>query len=246
MLYDFIRSKQISEERMIALLIDPDNHDAESLENVIHIAGMAGIDFILFGGSLITESIQEKLALIKANSSVPVFLFPGNLLQLNPQADGILLLSLISGRNPEFLIGNHVVAAPFLKSSGIEVIPTGYILVDTGTLTSVEYMSNTRPIPANKPEIAVATAIAGEMLGNKLIYLEGGSGTSHPIHKRMIAEVKKNITVPLIVGGGIRTAVQAHEIFNAGADILVIGTVAEESPDMIFEIVQAKKIQKKQ
>jgi phosphoglycerol geranylgeranyltransferase len=240
MLYNLIKTKQ-NREKMVVLLIDPDNHDSESLANLMNIANLAGIDFLLIGGSITSTTIQDKIEIIKQLSALSVFLFPGNLLQLCNKADGILFLSLISGRNPEFLIGNHVIAAPFLKESGIEIIPTGYILINTHNHTSVEYMSNTQPIPANKPEIAVATAIAGEMLGQKLIYLEGGSGAEQPVNSRLISEVKKNISIPLIVGGGIRTAIQASEIFKAGADIIVIGSVAEESPDTIFEIVKGKQ-----
>jgi len=239
MLYSLIVKKQ-NKEKMVSLLIDPDNHDTESLENIVNIANLAGVDFLLIGGSIITKSFNDKIKIIKDKTTLPVFLFPGNLLQLCNQADGILLLSLISGRNPELLIGNHIIAAPFLKNSGMEIIPTSYILIDTGKCTSVEYMSNTRPIPANKPEIAVATAMAGEMLGHKLIYLEGGSGAEQTINKQLISEIKKNITIPLIVGGGIRTSSQARQIFQAGADIIVIGTVAEESPDMVFEILKGK------
>jgi len=239
MLYNLILQK-LGKEKMVALLIDPDNHDTESLENIVNIANLASIDFILIGGSIITKSFNDKIKIIKDKTALPVFLFPGNLLQLCNHADGILLLSLISGRNPELLIGNHVVAAPFLKNSGMEIIPTSYILVNTGTCTSVEYMSNTQPIPFNKPEIAAATAMAGEMLGHKLTYLEGGSGAEQTINRQLISEVKKNTSIPLIVGGGIRTSSQSRQIFQAGADIIVIGTVAEESPDMVFEIVKGK------
>ena len=239
MLYNLILQK-FGKEKMVALLIDPDNHDTESLENIVNIANLASIDFILIGGSIITKSFNDKIKIIKDKTTLPVFLFPGNLLHLCNHADGILLLSLISGRNPELLIGNHVVAAPFLKNSGMEIIPTSYILVNTGTCTSVEYMSNTQPIPFNKPEIAAATAMAGEMLGHKLTYLEGGSGAEQTINRQLISEVKKNTSIPLIVGGGIRTSSQSRQIFQAGADIIVIGTVAEESPDMVFEIVKGK------
>jgi phosphoglycerol geranylgeranyltransferase len=241
MLYNLIQQKY-GKEKMVSLLIDPDNHDDESLENIVHIADLAGIDFLLVGGSIITKSFNEKITFIKQKTSLPVFLFPGNILQLCNLADGILLLSLVSGRNPELLIGNHVVAAPFLKNSGMEIIPTSYMLIDTGSRTSVEYMSHTTPIPASKTDIAVATAMAGEMLGHKLVYLEGGSGALQTVNDHLISEVKKNISIPLIVGGGIRTAVQAKQIFQAGADIIVIGTVAEESPDMVFEIVKGKQL----
>ena len=239
MLYDLICSKQ-NKEKMVVLLFDPDKSDKDSLLITIEKAEKAGIDFFLMGGSLISKTVNDKIEIIKKATSKPVFLFPGNLLQLCDQADGILLLSLISGRNPEFLIGNHVNAAQFLKNSKLEIIPTGYMLVDTGRRTSVEYMSNTMPIPANKPDIAIATAIAGEMLGLKLIYLEAGSGSDSFINTHLIKEVKKNITIPLIVGGGIRSAANAKEIFDAGADVIVIGTAAEENPDSIDEIAGTK------
>jgi putative glycerol-1-phosphate prenyltransferase len=238
MLYDLILERHNKEKSMV-LLIDPDKHDDESLKRTVDIANRAGINFFLIGGSIISKSINDKIVTIKHNSQLPVFLFPGNLLQLCDKADGILFLSLISGRNPEFLIGNHVLAAPFLKNSKMEVIPTSYILIDTGQPTSVEYMSNTSPIPANKPEIAVATALAGEMLGHKLVYLEGGSGAGHTVNVKLIQEVKRNISIPLIVGGGIRTTKQASEIFDAGADIIVIGNVAEENPLVMFDLISS-------
>lgn len=226
--------------KMIVLLVDPDKQTETSLKELVVIAEKAGIDFFLVGGSLTTQSIHDTIQTIKKYSALSVFLFPGSLLQLSDSADGIFLLSLISGRNPEFLIGNHVQAAPFIKSSGMEVVPVGYILLETGTTTSVEYISNTRPIPLEKQDIAVATAMAGEMLGHKLIYLEGGSGACHPINLEMIREVRKNISIPLVVGGGIRSARQAREIFQAGADLIVISTVAEEKPEILFELVEAK------
>ena len=239
MFYTHIIQKCTS-EKMIALLIDPDKHTDASLEHVVDIANRSGIDFFLIGGSLVSKSVNDTIIFIKKLSSLKIFLFPGNLFQLCDQADGILLLSLISGRNPEFLIGNHVLAAPFLKNSGIEVISTSYILIGNGKTTSVEYISNTRHIPSGKTDIAVATAMAGEMLGHKLIYLEGGSGADKPVDKVLIGEVKKNISVPLIVGGGIRTPQQARDAFDAGANILVIGTIAEETPECLWEFSKTK------
>jgi putative glycerol-1-phosphate prenyltransferase len=222
--------------KSLVLLIDPDKYENPQLQSVISIASECGVSFILVGGSIINKSINDKIAFIKSNSAFPVFLFPGNLLQLCNQADGILLLSLISGRNPEFLIGNHVHAAPFLRNSGMEIIPTGYMLIDTGKKTSVEYISNTNPIPCDKSDIAVATAIAGEMLGMKLIYLEGGSGAFNVVNTHLIREVKKNISVPLIVGGGIGNKNQAMEIFNAGADVIVVGNAIEKNPQFLYEL----------
>ncbi len=235
MLYDIIKIKQ-NKEKQVVLLIDPDKHNELSLVTILQQAVLGNISFILIGGSITSKSINECISLIKKRCSIPVFLFPGSLMQLCDQADGILLLSLLSGRNADFLIGNHVHAAPFIKRSGMEVIPTGYILIDCGKRTSVEYISNTFPIPSNKPDIAVATAMAGEMLGQKIIYLEGGSGAITNINTSLIAEVKANITIPLIVGGGIRTYNQAKDVFNAGADIIVIGTAAEINPASIIDI----------
>lgn len=225
---------------MLVMLIDPDKHDEASLLTTLETANKFPPDFILVGGSLVSKSINRVIETIKKVTQFPVFLFPGNLLQLCEQADGILLLSLISGRNPEYLIGNHVLAAPFIKSSGMEVISTGYILVETGTKTAVEYMSNTVAIPAGKIDIVVSTAIAGEMLGMKMIYLEGGSGADQPVNKKLIIEVKKHIKVPLIIGGGIRTAEQAGDAYKAGADIVVIGNVLEENPALLENFVNAR------
>jgi phosphoglycerol geranylgeranyltransferase len=168
------------------------------------------------------------VALLKEHSAVPVILFPGNVLQISPRADGILLLSLISGRNPEFLIGNHVIAAPILRKTNLEIIPTGYILIENGRTTSVEYMSNTKPIPADKIDLAVATAMAGEMLGHKLIYLEAGSGARDQVNARMIREVRSQISIPLVVGGGIENGEQIRDAYRAGADIIVVGSAIEK------------------
>src|SRR4030042_119945 len=167
--------------KKIALLIDPDKHTDATLVKTLAVAGRAATDFILVGGSLVSKPVDHTVEIIKRASPLPVILFPGSLLQLSDKADGILLLSLISGRNPDYLIGNHVLAAHFLKKSSLEIIPTGYILIDGKTVSSVEYISNTRPIPVEKPDIVVATAIAGEMMGNKLIYLEAGSGAARNI-----------------------------------------------------------------
>lgn len=231
-----IISKKENNIKQLALLIDPDMHTAESLQKLIDIAKNSSVSFFLVGGSIVYRSVNDVVEQLKKQTNIPVVLFPGSLLQITGKADGILLLSLISGRNPEYLIGNHVIAAPLLKQSALEIIPTGYILVENDKTTSVEYMSNTKPIPANKPDIAVATALAGEMLGLKAIYLEAGSGASHAVNAKMINEIKKNISVPLIVGGGISTKEQAQEVLNAGADIIVIGTAAEKDPKSLKEI----------
>jgi putative glycerol-1-phosphate prenyltransferase len=173
---------------------------------------------------------------LKANSDIPVVLFPGGNHHIEPAADALLLLSLVSGRNPEFLIGQHVVAAPLLKRSGLELLSTGYILIDGGAPTTVSYVSNTQPIPADKAGIAASTALAAEQLGHKLIYLDGGSGAKTPVPPRRIAAVRREVAAPLIVGGGIRTAEAAAAAWQAGADIVVVGNAAEEDPNRLAEI----------
>lgn len=213
--------------RIFALLIDPEKQTAGELRSVIDAASAAMVDVILVGGSLTSLPIDETLATIKLSTNIPVLLFPGNLLQLSARADGVLLLSLLSGRNPEYLIGNHVLASQFLKRSGIEIIPTGYILIDGHSNTSVEYMSNTRPIPADKSDIIVATALAGEQLGLRLIYLEAGSGAIDRIREDIVTQVKQNTTIPLMVGGGIKTPDDIRRLYHAGANGVVVGTAAE-------------------
>jgi len=195
---------------------------------------------LIAGGSLLSRgSLQRCVEIIKKTTDIPLVLFPGSTDQIDPNADGILFLSLISGRNPDNLIGKHVISAPLLKKTSLEIIPTGYILIDGGTSTSASYMSNTVPIPYTKKDIAVCTAMAGEMLGLKLIYLDTGSGALNHVSANMIKEVKKNIGIPLIIGGGIKTPEDAYDICTAGADMIVIGTVAEQSPELISEIVSA-------
>jgi putative glycerol-1-phosphate prenyltransferase len=217
-------------EKQIAILLDPDkNTKISDLKLRLTKAQSLGASFIFVGGSLIAHSIDEFVKQIKKITTIPVVLFPGSVIQISAKADALLFLSLISGRNADFLIGNHVIAAPFLKKSELEIISTGYLLIESGVQTSVEYMSYTKPIPYSKTDIAVATAIAGELLGNKLIYLEAGSGAQRPVSFEMINQVKKNISVPLIVGGGLRTKNQIMQAFDAGADVVVIGTALEEN-----------------
>lgn len=229
-----------SNKKQLAVLIDPDKTSGNNLFNTIAIANNSKVDFFLVGGSLLLhDSLDSCITTIKANSTIPVILFPGNALHINAKADAVLFLSLISGRNADLLIGQHVQAAPLLKQANIETISTGYILIDGGKPTTVSYISNTTPIPADKPEIAAATALAGEMLGLKCIYLEAGSGAQNPVSTATISAVKKQITVPLMVGGGIRNADAAIAACNAGADIIVIGNATEKSPDLITEIATA-------
>ncbi len=224
-------------KKQIAVLIDPDKTDLKKLQKTIEAAEKANIDFFLVGGSLLLKNnLEEVIISIKKLSKKKVFLFPGNPSQISNKADGILLLSLISGRNADLLIGNHVQAAPILKQSKLNIVPTGYILIESGTATTVSYISNTTPIPANKPEIAACTALAGEQLGLQIIYLEAGSGALNAVSKETIKAVRKMIRVPLIVGGGIRSAAQIETAFSAGADIVVIGTAIENDITFLEEI----------
>ena len=227
-------------KKRVALLVDPDGYDSKSLEELIGFINLYPPDLLLVGGSILFKPIEITITALKLATRLPVFIFPGNLYQLSDRADGILFLSLISGRNPEFLIGNHVLAAPHLDRSGIEVIPTGYLLIENGEATSVEYMSNTRPIPAKKTDLAVATAMAGEMLGLRALYLEAGSGAQHTVGLDMISAIHKKTSLPLIVGGGITTTDQAEAIFKAGANMVVLGTVLEKDPGMLREFTAIK------
>lgn len=220
-------------KKSIALLLDPDKAKGESLRNILATANKSKTDYIFAGGSLTFNSIDNLIDEVRILSSIPVILFPGNLLQLTLKADRILLLSLISGRNSELLIGNHVIAAPYLKDVREKLVSVGYILVSSGNKTSVEYISQTEAIPPDKPEIAVATALAGEMLGLSMIYLEGGSGASNPVPTNLIRSVRDNISIPLAVGGGIKNKVQVEEIFNAGADLIILGNGCEKNPALL-------------
>jgi phosphoglycerol geranylgeranyltransferase len=226
--------------KIFALLIDPENQSKDTLVRTLEAASRAGVDVILVGGSLTSQPIDEAIVTIKGHTSCPVILFPGNLLQLSSKADGILLLSLLSGRNPEYLIGNHVLASRFLKRSGIEIIPTGYILIDGHHLSSVEYVSNTRPIPAEKTDIIIATALAGEQLGLKLIYLEAGSGADTRIKEEVVSKVKENIDIPVIVGGGIKTPEDIRLLYKAGANGVVVGSAVEKDYRILTALVAVR------
>ncbi len=234
MIYSLIKSRN---KKQLAVLIDPDKQNEESLAQLVDLAENARTDFFFVGGSLLLEDRFEKtISYIKEHSKIPVIIFPGNNYQVSTKADAILFLSLISGRNAEYLIGQQVIAAPLIKEAKLETIPTGYLLIDGGRISTTSYITQTVPIPNDKPDIAVATALAGEMLGMKLIYLEAGSGAINSVSAEMIAAVKKNISVPLIVGGGIRTGEQAEEICKAGADIIVVGNILEKKPELLMEI----------
>lgn len=236
----FNEQLQDRSKKRFALLVDPDKYDDKSLDELMIHINRNPPDLLLVGGSILFKPIEITITALKLGTKPPVFIFPGNVIQLSDRADGILFLSMISGRNAEYLIGNHVLAAPHLNRSGIEVIPTGYILIENGRSTSVEYMSNTRPIPAHKPEIAMATAMAGEMLGMKSIYLEAGSGSAHSVGLDMISAIRRHISLPLIVGGGISSTQSAREVYEAGADMIVVGTAAEKDPSAVKDFCRVR------
>lgn len=226
-------------KKKFAVLVDPDKYNGKRLIDLVTLAGESMVSYFFVGGSLLSQgNLGETIRMIKDHSNIPVIIFPGDELQINSQADAILLLSLISGRNPDLLIGKHVIAAPYLKKSKLEILPTGYMLIDSGKSTTALYMSNSMPIPSDKDEIAVSTAIAGEMLGLKLIYMDGGSGAQHSISTSMIEKVKENISVPLIVGGGIRNPELAAERFKAGADVIVVGNAIEDDQSLLKKIAE--------
>lgn len=237
-IYSDLLSKKDASTKSLALLIDPDKVTEESsLYSLVNMAISCEVDYIFVGGSLISEgSLVETIRIVKDLCTIPVIIFPGNNSQICNAADGILLLSLISGRNPDLLIGQHVTAAPLLKRSQLEIISTGYMLIHAGNQTAVQYMSNSSPIPSDKPAIAVCTALAAEMIGMKTIYLEAGSGAKHAVPERIIKEVKKNVEIPVIVGGGIDSVKKAENAFKAGADVLVIGNGAERDPALLEQI----------
>lgn len=240
MIYSSILAAKKAGEKQLAVLIDPDKANDQQLEVLIKTAIIAKVDYFFIGGSLLmSDRLGFCLEQIGRSCNIPRILFPGNALQVHAKADAILLLSLISGRNPEFLIGQHVIAAPFLKKSGLEIMPTSYLLIDGGAPTSVSYMSNTTPIPADKSDIAQCTAMAGEMLGHRLVYLDAGSGARRPIPEKTIRAVSENVDNPLIVGGGIREPEAALHAIRAGADVIVVGTASERDPMVLVEMAEA-------
>lgn len=226
-------------QKSLAVLLDPDDLDEAGARHILALSEAHPVDYFFVGGSLVTSQHQAALLrLLKAHSEVPVVLFPSNSLHIDPQADAILLLSLISGRNPDFLIGQHVVAAPLLRASGLEILPTGYMLVDSGRQTTASYMSGTTPLPHDKPTIAACTALAGEQLGLRLIYLDGGSGAQQPVSAAMIRAVRQAVEAPIVVGGGISTAEKAYAALQAGADVIVVGNKIEQDPEFLPEVAR--------
>ncbi|MEO5651083.1 MAG: geranylgeranylglyceryl/heptaprenylglyceryl phosphate synthase [Ginsengibacter sp.] len=239
-IYPSLCERKVSGKKSFAVLIDPDKVNDEKMRELILLAVTARVDYLLVGGSLVISNyLDECVQFIKRNCAIPVLLFPGSSTQVSKYADALLYLSLISGRNAELLIGQHVVSAPVIKKSGLEIISTGYMVIDGGAPTTVSYISNATPIPADKNEIAMCTAMAGEMLGMKLIYMDAGSGAKRAITESMIEKVSACIEVPLIIGGGITDPEKAYLNCKAGADIIVVGNAIEKDKSLIMEMASA-------
>src|SRR5690349_11178026 len=239
-IYESLVVKKSRGEKSFAVLVDPDKVNAEAIDELISLAIEARVDYFLVGGSLvISNHLDEVVLRFKQHCKIPIILFPGSPSQLSKHADALLYLSLISGRNADMLIGQHVISAPFVKKSGLEIISTGYMVIDGGAATTVSYISNATPIPSDKPDIALCTALAAEMLGMKLVYMDSGSGAKKAITEEMISVVTKHIEVPLIVGGGIRDAEKAYLNCKAGADVIVVGNAIEKNASLMKEMSAA-------
>ncbi|HEX8562756.1 MAG TPA: geranylgeranylglyceryl/heptaprenylglyceryl phosphate synthase [Flavobacterium sp.] len=229
-LYADILKAKWGKKKLLAILLDPDKIDWKNMRTLVWAICASPATHVFIGGSLVlTNKIDELAFAIKHECKLPVLLFPGNPSQISDEADGILFLSLLSGRNPDFLIGHQVAAAQTLKKSNLEIIPTGYLLIESGTKTAVEKVSKTAPMPIDNIENIAATAMAGEMLGNKLIYLEAGSGAKNAVPINIIQQVAQNIQIPLIVGGGITSNQAIEDAYKAGANLVVIGTAFENN-----------------
>ena len=235
-----VRNKE-SNRKMLAILLDPDKCRGGVLAATISALKTSLPDFIFVGGSHTLQSTDSFIAVLQEETKAEIILFPGNASQFTDKADAMLFLSLVSGRNSEFLIGQHVGSALAIKRSKIEVISTGYILIDGGKPSSVEYMSNTRSIPSDKKDIALSTALAAELLGMKMIYLEAGSGAVQPVSKEMISHVAQELSIPLIVGGGIKSIEALKTAYSAGADLVVVGNLFETQPEKIAEFIACGK-----
>ena len=236
-IYKHIKAQKKEGKKGFAVLIDPDKCHGKQLEKLMQLSLDAHIDYFLIGGSLMSQdNLSKTIRQLKTQETIPCLLFPGSTFQIDSEADALLYLSVISGRNPDLLIGRHVESAPIILQSGIETISTGYMLIDGGRTTAVNYMSNTMPIPYDKDQIAVATALAGAFLGMQMIYLEAGSGAYKSVSPSMIKAVKDQLTIPLIVGGGIKTPEDAYEKVSAGADIIVVGNAIEKDPELIIDM----------
>ncbi len=243
-IFELIQQSHFEKRSLFAVLVDPDKQDSEETATLASNAETNGADIIYVGSSLLTNgTVSECVKTIKMNCSLPVVLFPGSTMQVTDKANALLLLSLISGRNPDLLIGNHVSASSNLIKSKLEIIPTGYMLIDPGHPTSASYMSNTQPIPHDKNDIALNTALAGQLLGMRLIFMDAGSGAKKQVSNSMIKTVSQALTIPLIVGGGITTPEKAQQVCAAGATVVVVGNAIEKEQSLIKEIAEAIKNQ---
>lgn len=238
-----LESRTGRQEPRLALLIDPDKTSKSSLQDRVHRAEDAGFSYIFIGGSLLTtHNLKRVSAAIGQLTNLPRVLFPSHPAQIEQaEVEAILLLSLISGRNADFLIGHHVVAAPALLHSPAEIWPTGYLLFDSGAITTAHYISQTLPLPANKPELAASTALAGQMLGLRLIYADAGSGASQPIAPHILQAISQVTSVPLIVGGGLNSIEKARVAYDSGANVLVFGNHTEENPAFISKLATLRQ-----
>lgn len=235
--YNDILSVKAKQEKLLAILIDPDKFDIKSLSQFANKINHSIITHVFVGGSTVELKVTQKLvAALKPLTKLPIVLFPGDVTQISKDADAILFLSLISGRNPKYLIEKQIEAVSILKNTDLEVIPTGYILIENGKETAVQKVTETLPIPTALHTLVADTAKAGELMGKKIIYLEAGSGALHPVPLQMIKFVKQDLTIPLIVGGGIRSKQQLDNAYSAGADLVVIGTAFEENHDFFEEL----------
>jgi len=236
-IYQNITTSIANDKKLLAILIDPDKMKSEAVSSFIAKVNKSVATHIFVGGSEVDKGVTETLVIeIKKHTELPVVLFPGDVIQITNRADAILFLSLISGRNPEYLIGKHVEAVSKLKDTSLEVIPTGYLLIENGKETSVKRVSKTKPIERSQIQKIIDTAKAGEFLGMKLIYLEAGSGATHPIEPEIISKVKEELDIPLIIGGGIRSSKELEKAYTSGADLVVIGTAFEEDESFFNEI----------
>jgi len=242
MVLDQLKDLKRRKESAFAVLVDPDKVAPADMQHLARLCNDAGVDFLFMGGSLLmVHQMELCIQRFKTESDIPVVLFPGSPAQVTPYADALLYLSLVSGRNPDLLIGQHVASAPQVKASGLEVVSTGYIIVDGGVQTTVSYMSNTTPVPADKPDIALCTAWAAELQGKHVIYMDAGSGARRPVSEEMISKVSSNIDIPLIVGGGITSADKVYANCAAGANVIVVGNAIERDPMLIKDMAQATR-----
>ncbi|MEP5339408.1 MAG: geranylgeranylglyceryl/heptaprenylglyceryl phosphate synthase [Algibacter sp.] len=236
-IYQSIVQSVSVKEKLLAVLIDPDKFSIENTSPFFEKVNASIATHVFVGGSIVDDHKTDILVSeIKKQTSLPIVLFPGGITQITNKADALLFLSLLSGRNPEYLIGKHIEAVSKLNKTNLEVIPTGYILIESGKVTAVEKVTETKPMPRNNIQNIVDTAKAGQLLGMELIYLEAGSGAKEPLTEAIISQVKKELNIPLVVGGGIKTKKQLENAYNSGADVVVIGTAFENDESFFNEL----------